>query len=131
LLSLQRVHDTALGHKREAAWSKDTGVAKYEAWLKDYPEHLLTPNAKYRLARALIAAGRFEDGRVHLRAVAANELRCTLTDDAQQWIARSFALEGKTDEAAVAFGVLLRDYSWSAHAAAAQGNYKPAGPVKE
>jgi hypothetical protein len=130
LLSLQREHDTAIGHKREAAWA-EKGAAKYESWIADFGGHVLIPNAKYRLARSFIAAGKHEQARKLLQEVVANELRCTLTDDAQHWVGRSYEIEGKAAEAAAAFGVLLRDYSWSAHAAPAQAKYQPAGPVKE
>ena len=129
-VSLQSEHVAASSRDGEGAWATG-GIARYEGWLKANPDHLLVPNARYRLGRALIAAGRHEDARRILALVAAEELRCTLTDDAQFRIARSFEIEGKAAEARAAYGVLLRDYCWSAHAIALQDKHQAAGPVKE
>lgn len=131
LASVQKEHSAAIGRKDEAKWAKEAGIVKFEAWVKANPDHLLATNARYRLARLFVATGRHEDGRAILKVIAADELRCTLTDDAVHWVGCSYELEGKAEEAAKAFGVLLRDYCWSAHAAAARDKYATAGPVRE
>ncbi len=131
LVSLQDEQLAAASRKQDGKWATDFGIAKFSAWLEANPGHLLVPNARYRLARACIAAQDYAQGRKWLALVVADDERCTLTDDAQYWIARSLELEGKTSEAEAAYGVLLRDYCWSSYAAALKDKYKQAGPVKE
>lgn len=131
LVSLQDEQLAATSRKQDAKWAKDTGIARFSAWLEANPGHVLEPNARYRLGRACISAQDYAQGRKWLELVRADEDRCTLTDDAQYWIARSFELEGKAEQAEAAYGVLLRDYCWSSYAANLKDQYKAAGPVKE
>lgn len=131
LKSIQAAQGAAQGRGQEAKWATDTGIAKYAAWLKANPGHLLESVARYRMARAMVAANQHEDARREFAVVAADELRCTLTDDARYWIARSFELEGKAEQAEAAYGVLLRDFSWSSYAVKLKDTRKAAGPVKE
>lgn len=124
-----RAEDTRNADK--ARWLESTGQAQYEAWLKDNPDHPLTANARYSLGKALVLARRFEEGRKYLQQVCdLDQLRSTICDDAQYWIARSYEDAGETDNAKAAWGVLLRDYSWSRQAIANRNRYQPAGPVK-
>ncbi|MBE7492715.1 MAG: outer membrane protein assembly factor BamD [Planctomycetes bacterium] len=131
LRSIQSEQAAAQARRDEANWAATKGIARYEAWLDAHKDHLLAQVARYRLARALIAAGRHEQARRILAVVAADELRSTLTDDAVFWTARSFEIEGKSDQARAAWGVLMRDYSWCSYAVARKDTHTPAGPVKE
>lgn len=131
LKGIQAAQAAAQARGQEAAWAAETGVARYQAWLDANPGHILEQVGRFRLGRALVACGRHEAARKVLAVVAADELRSSLTDDATYWIARSLELEGKTAEADAAYGVLLRDYSWSSGAARVKDTRKPAGPVKE
>lgn len=114
------------------SWLKQTGIPQYEAWLKANPEHPLTPNCRYRLGKALVFAGRYTDGRERLQQVIElDQLRSSICDDAQYWVAQSFLREGDKESAEREFGVLLRDYSWSGYALDLKDKYAVAGPVTE
>lgn len=113
-------------------WLKKTGIPQYEDWLKANPEHPLAPNCRYRLGKALVFAGRYEDGRKRLKEVIElDQLRSTICDDAQYWVAQSYLREGEKEAAEREFGVLLRDYSWSGYAKDLKDKYEVAGPVTE
>jgi TolA-binding protein len=60
-----------------------------------------------------------------------HQLTSTICDDAMYWIARSYEREGNPDQAANAWGEIMRDYSWSRYAIDNQHKYKPAGPMRE
>ncbi len=118
--------------RAEVAWFSEGGIARYEAWLKKNPDHVLTADCLYRLGKALIATGRHEAGRARMaRVVAEHQLTSTICDDAMYWIARSYELQGRHDQSAATWGVILRDYSWSRPAIQHKDKYKPAGPVRE
>ncbi|MEZ5991283.1 MAG: tetratricopeptide repeat protein [Planctomycetota bacterium] len=113
-------------------WLKDTGIPQYEAWLKANPDHPLAPNCRYRLGKALIFTGRFEDGRTSMKQVIElDQLRSSICDDAQYWIAQSYLREGENESAEREFGILLRDYSWSGYVKDLKDKYAVAGPVTE
>lgn len=131
LRSLQSEQAAAASRGNEAKWADETGIDKYNAWLKANPGHVLSAVARYRMARAFIAAGKHGDGRHVMAALVKEELRSTLCDDAQYWIAVSFETEKNTAEAEAAWGVLMRDYCWSSYAVKAKDTRTPAGPVRE
>lgn len=111
-------------------WYRHEGIAGYDAWLKNNPDHPLAANARYRLGKALILVGRHEEGRARMAEILElDQLRSSICDDAQYWIALSFQREGKHEQAEDAFGVLLRDYSWSRQANNLKDSKLPAGPV--
>lgn len=110
-------------------WLKQ-GVPRYQQWLAENPAHLLSPNALYRAGKGLILTGQHEQGRALLARILAHG-GTSFCDDAQYWIAASHEQAGDENAAAREFGVLLRDYSWSAYANALRGRYQPAGPVTD
>jgi TolA-binding protein len=115
----------------KAAWVAKTGKAQYEAWLKKYPDHPLASNCRYCLGKVLVLAKLYEEGRGYLQQVTdLDQLRSTICDDAQYWIAKSYDDAGDTENAKAAWGVLLRDYSWSRQAIDNRSRHTPAGPVK-
>jgi len=108
-LQAERKGPEALGK-----WLEESGAAAWKAWLERHPGHLLEPNAKYRLGKALVLAGRHAAGRALLQRVVAEDFqRSTICDDAAYWRAQSFEKEGKRGEAREAYALLLRDYTWS------------------
>jgi len=131
LKSIQSEQAAAQGRGQEEKWARDSGVEKYAAWLKANPAHVLAAVARYRMARAMLAAKQYDKARAEFELVVADDMRCTQADDARYWIGRGYELEGKTAESEAAYGVLLRDYSWCGYAAQVQAAHKPAGPVKE
>lgn len=111
-------------------WLKDTGIARYEAWLKDNPAHAYTPNARYRIGKSMVLTGQHEAGRAMLRQVLElDQLTSSICDDALYWIATSYGNSGEADKATATWGELLRDYSWSRPAIENQRKYAIAGPV--
>ena len=131
LLAL-RIREGSLTVSARKAWYQDTGIQAYKSWMIKHRGHLLEPNVRYRIGQAQILVGQFDAGRIWLRKVLKlDQLRSTICDDAAYWIARSFELQGKQDEAARAFAILLRDYSWSRKAQQAREKYEAAGPVKK
>jgi hypothetical protein len=128
-----RDDENAARRKRaQTAWFKDGGIARYEAWLKENPKHPLTADCLYRLGKALIETDQHEQGRARMTEVVTHhQMTSTISDDAMYWIARSYSAEGKANEAAETWGVILRDYSWSRQAIQNRNKYKPAGPVRE
>jgi len=115
----------------KATWLAGAGKGRYEAWLEKFADHPLAPNARYSLGKALVLAREYERGREYLRQVLAqDQIRSTICDDAQYWIARSYENAGDSENAVIEWGVLLRDYSWSRQAIDNRTRYKPAGPVK-
>jgi TolA-binding protein len=111
-------------------WLKDTGIARYQAWLKANPAHAYTPNARYRIGKSMVLTGQHEAGRAMLRQVIElDQLTSSICDDALFWIATSYADSGDSENAAATWGELLRDYSWSRPAIENQRKYAIAGPV--
>ena len=79
----------------------------------------------------MIETGKHEDGRKVMQAVTElDQVHSSICDDAQYWIAISFERQGDQEAARQAWGVLLRDYSWSRQAIENQHKHTPAGPVK-
>ncbi len=118
------------GDAAAAEWVAADGGARWKRWIEANPDHVLAPLGRYRYGKALVLAGRHEEGRALLRHVVDQDsMRSTICDDAACWIARSFEKEGDAARAAEAFGVLLRDYSWSKTTEEFAGRYAPAGPV--
>ena len=112
-------------------WYKTEGVKQYRDWLEANPAHPFAPNCRYRLGKGLIESGEHEDGRKVMQAVTElDQVHSSICDDAQYWIALSFERQGDQAAARQAWGVLLRDYSWSRQAIENQQKHKPAGPVK-
>jgi TolA-binding protein len=122
----------AKGLDAHGKWLDAGGEKSLEDWLEKNAGHAIEPNVRYRLGKSLVYAGRYEKARTWLEKVVSEDFdRSTVCDDAMFWIARSFELENKKEEAARAYGVLLRDYSWSKSAKKVKGDRKPAGPVME
>lgn len=120
------------GPEALASWLEAEGIERFASWLEAHPDHPLAPNARYRLGKACVLAGRHEEGRRWLQRVLEGDfLRSTVCDDAALWIATSFEREGKDGQARDAFGILLRDYSWSKAAAKARDRFDAAGPGDE
>lgn len=112
-------------------WYKDTGIKQYRDWLEANGQHPFAANCRYRLGKGLIEVGEHEEGRKQMRLVTELEqVRSSICDDAQHWIARSFDTEKNAEGAKEAWGVLLRDYSWSRQAIDNKDKHKAAGPVK-
>jgi hypothetical protein len=128
-----RNDENAARRKRsQSAWFNEGGIARYEAWLKENPAHPLTADCLYRLGKGLIETSQHEQGRARMTEVIANhQTTSTISDDAMYWIARSYSAEGKANEAAETWGVILRDYAWSRQAIQNRDKHKPAGPVRE
>ena len=102
----------------------------FEKWLADNPEHACAPFARFCLARSLITAGQFATGRKLLQQILDQDaLRSTMLDDAQLWIGVSYNWEKDNNNAAAAFGVLLRDFSCSESAKQVAGKFPAASPV--
>ena len=124
-----KIRDADFKNSRSTDWGTKTGVALYKDWLKAHPDHPLAPNARYRLGKLLIRTGSYEEGRGYMRQVLElDQLRSTICDDAQYWIAQSFETEADDEGAKREWGVLLRDYSWSRQAIERKETHKPAGP---
>ena len=124
-----KIRSTDFKNTNNRAWAAEEGAALYTDWLKAHVGHPLTANARYRLGKLLIRSGKYEDGRECMRKVIEQEqLRSTICDDAQFWIAQSYEDEGEADLATREWGVLLRDYSWSRQAIDRKDRFKPAGP---
>ncbi len=120
------------GAEATANWLNSGGQQASEAWLTEHPQHLLEPYARFCLARALIRAGQFEQGRETLKPVLTEDSRkSSLQDEAQLWLGISYLRQGNQGKAREAFGVLLRDYSFSSSAKKVAGQMPPAGPVTE
>lgn len=126
------IQDDELAAIREGKgmeWLKQ-GVPRYQQWLAANPAHLLAPNARYRAGKGLVLTGQHEAGRALLARIIARG-GTSFGDDAQYWIAASHEQAGDENAAAREYGVLLRDYSWSAYANALRERYQPAGPVTD
>lgn len=131
-LKIREDEFTARKEKTHIGWFNDTGIERYETWLSENPDHPLAPNCRYRLGKALILVERYDDGRARMNDVTTlDQIRSSICDDAQYWICLSYQREGKPEQADQAFGVLLRDYSWSRHANQLKDSKLPAGPVTE
>lgn len=119
------------GNDARNAWLLDDGEEAYTAWLGKYKGHPLEPNARYRLGKALVYAGRNAEAREWLRLVAAEDFdRSSISDDAAFWIAESWDRQGDEKQAREAFGALLRDFSWATNVTKkVDEGYQPAGPV--
>jgi predicted negative regulator of RcsB-dependent stress response len=118
------------GKAATAKWLEDGAKAALEKWIADHPDHPAGPFARFCLARLLITAGQHAEGRELLhRILKEDALRCALLDDAQLWIGVSYVSEKDAVNARAAFGVLLRDFSYSASARQVVGKYPAAGPV--
>ncbi|MEM7394386.1 MAG: tetratricopeptide repeat protein, partial [Verrucomicrobiota bacterium] len=120
--------------KRGAAatrnWLKDGGEAAFQAWFADHPGHAAEPMARISLARALVIAREFDEGRVLLHRILQDDgYRSTLMDDAQFWLGVSYNYQRNHPKAREAFGVLLRDYPNSSNAKQVRGKMPVAGPV--
>ena len=127
-----RIRDEDFRNGGKAEWVNDKGAEQYRAWLKANPDHPLAANCRYRLGKALINAGKYEEGRECLRNVLElDQVRSSICDDAQYWIAVSYEREGEAELAKQAWGVLLRDYSWSRQAIERKDTHQAAGPEKE
>ncbi len=113
------------------AWLSGGGEQAYTAWLEKHPGHLLEPNARYRLGKALVYAGRYADARGWLELVVEEDFdRSSISDDAAYWVAESYDRQGREREARAAFGALLRDYSFAANVTKkVDETFKQAGPV--
>ncbi|MCU0722681.1 MAG: tetratricopeptide repeat protein [Planctomycetes bacterium] len=119
----------AKGASAVRAWLDGGAAAALEKWLETHPGHPLEPNARYLLGKCLVLAGSCAEGRARLgRIVAEDFLRTSICDDAAYWIARSYETEANSEAAAAAFGVYLRDYSWSKKARELKDRYPIAGP---
>ncbi|MCC6464021.1 MAG: hypothetical protein IT463_01630 [Planctomycetes bacterium] len=116
LISLQQAEDAAVSSGKADHWRKNTGLREYRAWLKANPAHPLAANCRYRLAKAVVLTGDYEQGRVLMAEVEADQLRTSLCDDAVYWLARSHELEGNAEAADKEYDRLLHDYSWSSAA---------------
>jgi len=118
----------AIRRGEEKTFAEGDGGKALRAWLAEHPDHVLVPNARYRLGKALVRNGQGAEGRKLLRRVLEHDpRRTTIGDDAAYWIARSFALDGDHDQAEEAFGIVLRDYSWSGYADDVPERYRPTG----
>jgi tetratricopeptide (TPR) repeat protein len=112
-------------------WLAREGDGSYEGWLSSHRGHLLEPNARYRLGKALVIVGKYDQGRRWLSQVLGEDnRRSSIGDDAAYWIGLSFEREGREDKAREAFGAFLRDYSWANQVKKIKG-HEPAGPVLE
>ncbi|MCZ7604503.1 MAG: tetratricopeptide repeat protein [Planctomycetota bacterium] len=127
-----RIRDEDFRNGGKAEWVNEKGAEQYRAWLKANPDHPLAANCRYRLGKALINAGKYEEGRTSLRQVLElDQVRSSICDDAQYWIALSYEREGEAERAKQAWGVLLRDYSWSRAAIERKDTHHAAGPEKD
>jgi hypothetical protein len=128
---LQKGAEAAVAKGGEGAktWLADGGEADLINWLETHREHPAAPFGRLWLGRALINAGRHDDGRAVLQFIIDEDVeRCTLLDDAQFFIGYSYNLQHDA-KALEAFGVLLRDFPYSVHAKQFIGKLPPAGPV--
>lgn len=132
--SYLKIRDDEFAARRKQThvdWYKETGIKQYRDWLEANALHPFAANCRYRLAKGLILVGEHEEGRKQMRLVTELEqVRSSICDDAQHWIATSFETEKNAEGANEAWGVLLRDYSWSRQAIDNKDKYKTAGPVK-
>lgn len=118
--------------ERLEQWINKTALPLLGKWMKDHPDHALTPNVHYLYGKYSVWIKDYETGREHLQLVVDDcQLTSSICDDAFSWICKSYDREGKTDEAIKAWGEYLRDYSWAKTAIENKGNYDVAGPVKE
>lgn len=128
------IRDEEFAHRRGGKhlnWYEKSGITKYRDWLKANPEHPFAANCRYRLGKGLILVSEHEEGRKCMLAVTElDQVRSSICDDAQHWIATSFETEENAEGAKEAWGILLRDYSWSRQAIDNKDKHKPAGPVK-
>ncbi|MBZ0137142.1 MAG: hypothetical protein K8I27_12305 [Planctomycetes bacterium] len=132
--SYLEIRDNEFAQRRKQGhidWYRETGIKRYRDWLEVNPDHPFAANCRYRLAKGLILIGEHEEGRKFMQAVTElDQVRSSICDDAQHWLATSFETEKNTDGAKVAWGVLLRDYSWSRQAIDNKDKHTAAGPVK-
>jgi len=121
------------GDEARNAWLRERGEKLWTTWLGKHRGHPLEPNARYRLGKALVYAGRHEEARKWLELVVEDDFdRSSISDDAAFWIAESLDREGKEKQARAAFGALLRDYSWATNVTKkVDATFQPAGPVTE
>ncbi len=113
-------------------WLESGGRQEMETWLNTHPGHLIEPFARFCLARSLITAGEYGDGRALLQKILKEDSRrSSLEDDAMLWLSISYQKEGDLEAAGDVMGALLRDYSYSHSARRIGGRLQPAGPVTE
>ena len=90
------------------------------------------PYARFCLGRSLITAGRHVPGRASMQQILDEDgRRCTLLDDAQFWIGVSYNWQRDTANANAAFGVLLRDFTYSKSTRQVADKLPAAGPVTQ
>ncbi|MCB9893581.1 MAG: tetratricopeptide repeat protein [Planctomycetes bacterium] len=124
-----KIRSADFKNAKDKDWAGNEGIALYSDWLKTHAGHPLKANARYRLGKLLIRSGKYEEGRKCMRQVLeAEQLRSTICDDAQFWIAQSYEDEGEPEKAKREWGVLLRDYSWSRQAIDRKDRFAVAGP---